>query len=194
MNFRRPFLAGSMILLICGIAVLHAAPQYSISATNVTMPAHGGVASQFTISAIPVTGTIVLNCGYMGSLALGRLPVCPLAPQITYDVTAGGTLTGTVIFYPPGGPQPLSDPGAGIALGGMALLLLRCGRTARRSVRQLIMAAGSMVLCVEIGACANPGPSMPKGTFLYNITAVNHPATGNGPSFEAHTTVNVTVR
>ena len=184
------FLAGWLIFLFCGgVPGYAASSQFTITASNVTMSASGKGASQFTISEIPVTGTIVLSCGYSGSLALGGLPICP---QASYPVKAGGTLTGTVYFYPPVKAAPAEAPAAGAILGGVLVLLLGWRRRGRWWITGALVAAGCLTGMAGVVACGG-GSSMPKGNFPYTITAVNGPAAGSGPSFETNVTISVTV-
>lgn len=180
---------GLMALLsVCGPGQA-ACQTFTITATNVTMPSSGNGTSQFAITGIPVAGTLVLSCGYVGTLALGNLPTCPLTPPQAYTVSAGGTLKGSVVFYPPGVAIPASVPAAGLALGALVLVGWR------RRTRGLLLLLCAMVVLAGAGACGGRSRIvMPPGTYPYAITAVNSPAAGTGPSYVATTTIMVTVK
>ena len=171
-----------------------AAPAFTITATNVTMSSSGTGLSQYTITGIPVTGTIALSCGYSGSLALGRLPICPLTPPVAYAVTAGGTLKGSVSFYPPNGPIPASAPAGGLALVGALALGIGLRWRARSPLALLPVVVGSLACIMGMAACGGrSGTSMPPGTYPYTITAANSPSAGTGPTYVATTIIQVTV-
>lgn len=182
-----------LMLFLGGSTVLQAATPFNITASDVTMPHSGAAASQFVITGIPVTGTIVLSCGYSGSLALGGLPICPMTPPRAYSVTGGGTLQGSISFYPPGYAIPASEPVTGVALGGALLCLFGFMRRRRDWMRAMFLSLAGFAAMSTFSACASPGNAMPKGTFPYTITAVNNPAAGNGPAYQATTIVKVTV-
>ncbi len=175
-------------------ALASAAPAFSIAATNVTMPTDGLGTSQYTITAIPLTGTIVLACAYAGTPTKAKVPICPMTPPVAYPVTAGGTLQGKVFFYSANGPVPVSVPGsapaAGLMLTGAVLLGLRGWSGRRRQLVLVMFAAGALA---GITACGGSSSSMTPGTYPYTITAINSPLTGEGPSFGASVTINVTV-
>ncbi len=165
-----------------------ATSTYAITATNVVMSASGVGLSQFTVTAIPVTGTLTVSCNYMGSSMMAKVPVCPMTPPVAYTVTAGGTMTGTIRFSSPTGAMPASKPVSGAALAAVLLLGLR---------RRRRFLAGLMVLLatglVGITACGGSSNAMTPGTYPYSIAAVNSPAAGLGPSVATSTTIQVTV-
>lgn len=194
MNAKGLLLVSGLFLLSAGDPTQAAAASFAIVATNVTMPQAVDATSQFTITNIPITGVIILNCGYSGSLAIGNLPICPLTPPHAYSVTAGGTLKGSITFYPPNVAVPAIVPAVGLGLAGLVVLGLGRGKGKRWMLLVPALFFGSIGFA-GIAACGGKsGPVMPKGTFPYTITAVNSPAAGEGPSVETHTTILVTVQ
>ena len=182
---------GSMLLL--GIpSSLRADSSFIITATNVTMSSSGTGVSQYTITGIPVTGTIVLSCGYSGSLMLGNLPICPLTPPVAYPVNAGGTLRGSIYFYPPNTPVPAVVPAAGMALA--AVLLMGFRRRAPGGLWSIVFAVTTLAGLATLTGCGGTYRfTLSPGTYPYTITAVNSPAVGTGPSYVASTIIQVTV-
>lgn len=180
--------------VIVGVPVAKGAPTFSITAADVTMPRNGAAYSQFNITTIPITGTIVLSCGYSGTLALSNLPVCPLTPPRAYPVASGGTLNGTVAFLPPNVAIPAATPAIGVILGGLLVL----GIAVRRR-RCWFLATGMpailalLTLSLFSGCGGSSGFSMPRGTYPYTITAVNSPAAGEGPSYMTSVIIKVTI-
>jgi hypothetical protein len=193
-----------LILLACAAVPAQAAtPAFTITATNVTMPPTGVGLSRFSITAIPMTGTITLSCLYAGAKTDARLPVCPLTPPIAYTVSAGGTLTGTVEFYPYGVPVPASVPlspgrrgaAAGAALAGVLLLGLRFRRRARRGLSLGLLAVGALAVFwgIGCGGSVNLTDGMTPGTYPYTIAANNQSMAATLPGQTTSTTINVTV-
>lgn len=186
---------GGLLAICAGGAGLEpmasAATAYVITATNVMMSSRTGMGtSQYSITGIPVTGTITLSCGYSGSLALGRLPICPMTPPVAYQVVAGGTLSGKVTFFPPTTAVPALAPMAGMALGGVLLLGLRRRRGSRNALAFLVLAGIGLA---GISSCGGNSSDMPPGTYPYTITASNSPAVGTGPVVVTSTIIMVTV-
>ena len=182
---------GSMLVL--GIpSSLRADSPFIIAATNVAISSSGTGVSQYTITGIPVTGTIVLSCGYSGSLMVGNLPICPLTPPAAYPVNAGGTLRGSIYFYPPNTPVPAVVPAAGMALA--AVLLMGFRRRTPGGLWSIVFAVGALAGLATLTGCGGTYRiTLSPGTYPYTITAVNSPAVGTGPSYQAHTVITVTV-
>ncbi|HTB96454.1 MAG TPA: hypothetical protein VK716_05565 [Terracidiphilus sp.] len=180
-------------LLLCSASAPSMAASFSISANNVTMPRSGTASSQFAISSIPMTGDITLSCSYSGKLSPTNLPVCPLTPAIAYQVTAGGALTGSVVFYPAGVAVPASIPGGGVAAAALALCGLGLLRWRRRWSSLVSLAVLGAAGLMGVSACGgNNGPVMPAGTYPYTITAENT-ASINNLAAGASVTIQVTV-
>jgi hypothetical protein len=179
----------------------HAATPFTIAAIDVTMPSSGVGLSQFSISGIPITGTLALSCVYEGKEPLMKVPVCPLTPPIAYQVTAGGALKGTITFYPYGVPVPASVPRgrgssrAAVELAFVGALLVGFGlrRRMRRWLALTALMVGSWAFLVGIDACGGSSSGMTPGTYPYTISAVNQNSLTNSPIAEATTTINVTV-
>jgi hypothetical protein len=75
-------------------ACAYASNGYSISATNVTMPASGTATTKYTVSEIPIRGELSINCTYSGPQTDANLPVCEGGTTALIPVNAGQTVTG----------------------------------------------------------------------------------------------------
>lgn len=178
-----------------------AASAYTIAATNVTMPMSGPGSTQYTVTAIPMTGTLYVSCQYAGTGTGLKIPDCNYGPvRAPTPVNAGQTVKGTIFFYPYGPAVPVGlhrsghAPWAGLALGG-ALLLGFFGR--RRRTRNLlalaVLAVGTIAGLAGITACGGNPNAMTPGTYQYTLTADNE-ASGNTPLGQGvSTTILVTV-
>ena len=182
-----------------------AAQSFAIKATNVVISSSGTSSSQFTITGIPMTGTITLSCEYSGSLTNVKLPSCPLTPPVGYSVNSGGTLTGSIAFYPYGSAIPASLPlgrprrsdrtaMAFLALAGASLLSLGFRRRTSWLVLVLFAVCGLAALG-GISGCGggNSFAGMTPGTYPYTVKADNE-ASGPTPLGQSvSTTIYVTV-
>ena len=184
-------LCGLALVLVTGVPMQAATAPFAITAANATLSMNGTGSSQFLVTGIPMTGTMTIQCAFMGSTAIAlKVPVCPMTPPVAYPVNAGGTLNGVITFYPPGGPIPASAPVAGAALAGVLLL----GLSFRRKGRSWL---ALVMLCVAflagISACGGSSNGMPPGTYPYRITASNVNPLTNMTGQSVSTTINVTV-
>jgi len=178
-----------------------AAPAFAITAANVTMPNSGAGTSQWTVTGIPLTGTLYVSCLYAGTATMARIPTCatPGPVQAPKSVTAGQTVTGTIYFYPYGTPMPVGlrreghAPAAGLALAGGLLLGFGLRRRAQRWFALTVLALGALVGLAGMTACGGSFNGMTPGTYQYTLTADNEasPVTPLGQGVS--TTINVTV-
>ncbi|MGB9409155.1 MAG: hypothetical protein WCA89_16600, partial [Terracidiphilus sp.] len=102
-------LFGSLLAVSFGFSgapALAVTPPFAITATNVTMPMTGNGSSQYTVTSIPMTGTLGITCQYTGPMTVAKMPLCPMTPPVANQVTAGQTFTGSITFYPYGAPVP----------------------------------------------------------------------------------------
>jgi len=175
-----------------------AAETFTLTASNATIPASGGIGiSKFTIQGIPLTGTISLSCTYAGAPGVARLPICPLTPPAAYSVTAGGTLTGQVDFYPYGSAVPAVETGkkpVELSMAAGLLVLAGLRKRFRRGLAISLVAVCGLGACVSLTACGGNGFGGTQGTFPYTITAYNAAAPILPLSAAASTTVSVTVQ
>lgn len=199
-RFSRLF--GCVLALAFGITCFEAkaAAPFTITASDVAMPSSGNGYSQYSVTNIPITGTMSISTSYAGTETGARMPTCANTPPVVYQVKAGGTLSGTIACYPYGAGLPAGLPqgrpsgraAAGLALAG-ALLFgfgLRC--RLRRWLALTVLAAGTLAGLAGIGACGGSSNGMTPGTYPYTISAVNgNPLTGL--VVEASTTIEVTV-
>jgi hypothetical protein len=196
-----PIPAGIFPVLFLGIASATslAASQYAITATNVTMPLSGLGSTQYTVTGIPMAGTLAVSCAYAGTDTNAKVPVCTYGPvRAPIDVTAGETVKGSIDFYPYGSAIPLGlhrrshAPGAGLVLAGALLLGLGLRRRARGWLTLTAMAAG-LAGVMGISACVGNLNGGTKGTFPYTLMAATSPLVGEGPTVGVSTTITVTV-
>lgn len=194
-------LALCFVIVVCTSL---AAESFGIAATNVTMPASGMGVSQFTVTAIPVTGTITLTCKFAGTPADADVPSCPLTPPVAYQVEAGGTLKGTIAFYPYGSAvpatMPLGSPHGGgrlpgrLALAGTVLLGLGLRPSFRKRLSRAVFAIIVLAAMAAIPACSGPAMSgVPAGNYPYTVAAFNAPNPNGASAQTASTTMYVTI-
>lgn len=191
------------IAIVCLTPREGAAEAFTLTATNVTMPMSSGIGvSKFTIQGIPLTGTINLACTYAGTPGQAKVPVCPLTPPVAYSVTAGGTLTGEVAFYPYGSAVPAGMPervprgGTGwLVMAGVLLLGVgsRKGLRGRLAVL-LIGACGLLGAFAGLAACGGSGSGGTPGTYPFTITATNAAQPDTPIGAAVSTTISVTVQ
>ncbi len=207
MHSRRSYVLFGLIpilsFILFGARALANAP-YAVTATNVTMPANrGNGTSQYTVSAIPMTGTLSVGCAYVGSQPENEAPICEpggadvpiVAPM---QVVAGQTVTGTFGFLPAGSPIPASlrrnsHSAGGLAMAGLLLLGFGLRRKVRVWLALVLMAAGSLAVVAGISACGGSSFNGTPGTYQYMITA-NNESGGTTPLGQGtSTTIYVTV-
>lgn len=187
-----PVLAASC-LAIASVSAL-AANELAISAANVTMPMSGLGSTEYTVTQVPMTGTLNDSCQYAGSAMEAKVPTCTYGPvHAPTQVNAGQTLTGTIYFYPYGSAVPADQhrlgnaPGAGLALAGVLMLGFGLRRNSRRWLALLLLTTGLLAGMTGITACTggmNPGT---PGTYQYTLTAANESG-GTTPLGQAVTT------
>lgn len=175
------------------------APEFAISATNVTMPVSGNGSTQYTVTGIPITGTLTVSCRYSGPPTEANLPTCTYGPvHAPEPVNAGQTVTGTILFYPYGAAIPADSPRTGhgpstaLALAGALLLGLGFRRRWRGWLVLIALAMGSLVSVLELSACTGAMNSMTAGSYQYTIAAGNAGSLNNLAA-EASTNITVTV-
>jgi len=179
---------GLALILVSGMPVFATTP-FVITATNVTVSRSGTGSSQFTVTGAPITGSIVMRCTFTGNAVMSqKVPVCPMLPPVAYPVTAGGTVSGVVTFYPPGTAIPAAAPVAGAALVGALLLGLR-----RKGRSWLALVVLCVAFLAGMTACGGSSNGMSPGTYPYTIAAMNESGSPTGLSSLASTTINVTV-
>jgi hypothetical protein len=215
-------LFGTFLTLIAGLGsgqAQSATPAFTISASNVTMPASGMGAIPFTLTSVNgFAGSVVVGCSPASQPAGSILPQCGNGVVVVpYTLTANGTTTGTlnlIAYNPPcSGPCPiklLSPPrqrgavnlaeaggldrprhrgAATLALAGVVLLGFGFRRRARQ-LRLMLLVVGIMAGLAGVSCGANHNTLTP-GTFAYTVSAVE--VTTNSPTVAVSTTVNVTV-
>ncbi len=199
-------LSGSLLAISFGSSgarALAVTPPFAITATNVTMPMTGNGSSQYTVTSIPLTGTLGITCQYTGPMTVAKIPICPMTPPVANQVTAGQTFTGSITFYPYGAPVPAGLhrmphrsrylSATGLSLAGAFMLGFGARRRRWRWLTLVFFAAGTLAGMMEIGACGGNSSNMTPGTYPYTISANWE---SSGPAILgslATTTINVTV-
>jgi len=189
----------ALLLALFGGRALMAAVPYAIAATNVTMPNGGDMAmTHYTVSGIPLDGTLVVSCAYSGPMTTAHIPTCVYGPlHAPAPVTIGQTVTGSIDFYPYGSAIPATAQRMGSAwpAGGIlaASLLLGFRRKMPRWLVAAVLAVAGVAGAASITGCAGGGNGMTPGTYAYTLTASNE-ATPNIPlAAAATTTISVTI-
>lgn len=192
-----------LLVLVCGLSGAYAlagTPDFAISASNVTMPASGNGYSKFTVTNIPITGTMNIATSFAGTNPDAKIPTCGNFPPVLYPATAGVSLTGTIACYPYGAGLPASLhsrphrsgylPAAGLALAGALMIGFR--RRARRRLALMVLAVGALAGMAGISACGGNPNAMTPGTYQLTISAYNE-GTVTPLGVVATTTISVTV-
>jgi len=182
-------------------------PNFTISATNVTMPLSQGSCSngvctvQYGISTFTLTSVDgytgapqVVSCAVANPPAGAVLPTC-YQHGLIGELSANGKGVGEILFIAPGQTLPPSPAAlmhrtgrlAGTALAAVFLFGIGLRRRAKRWFSLVLLATGVLTGLAAISACGGSGNSMTPGTYAYNVTATD----ANGVS--AATTVNVTI-
>jgi hypothetical protein len=163
MHSRRLFVLFVLFLAfsssVFSVGALASTPEYAISATNVTMPTNGTRGySQYTVSAIPMTGTLAVNCQYVGVQPVSEAPICGYGPIVgPAQVDAGQTVTGSIGFLPAGSAVPTGlrrnrHAAGGLALAGVLLLGFGLRRRVRMWLALVLIVAGSLAVVAGVSA------------------------------------------
>jgi membrane-associated phospholipid phosphatase len=166
---------------VFSVGALASTPEFAITATNVTVPANGSRGfSQYTVTAIPMNGTLAVSCEYVGMGPGLDAPICNYGPVAApMQVDAGQAVTGMIGFLPAGSAVPVRLRRNGHAAGGLALagvLLLGFGlrRRVRRWLTLVLIIAGSLSVVAGISSCSASGSIYgTPGTYQYTIAADN---------------------
>jgi hypothetical protein len=181
-NHRLGILVGLIVALNCwfsGSQASAATPNFTVSATNSTMPGAGFGSIPITITSVDgYTGTITVNCGPTNPPVGAKLPICggPTAPPV-YKLTANASVNGSITLMPFGDdfPTPASLPrpsghGRATSLALAGLVLLGMGLR-RRGLPLLGLALFAAVSLAGMSGCAAGGNGMTPGTYSYAINA-----------------------
>jgi hypothetical protein len=192
-NHRLLVFFGLFLAVICGFsgASALAATPLAITATNVTMPSSGNGTSLYMITGIPAAGTVTISCLFTGTPTKANIPNCTYNTSFTaIPVTAGQTLTGTVIFYPFG-----HLPAPALILPGALLLGFAFRRRARRWFTVAVLALGTLAGVSGINGCGGDSWMRPTpGTYQYTIVASYQDTANPIGSAILEANVNVTVQ
>jgi hypothetical protein len=161
------------------------AQSFTVTATNVAMPANGAAsASQITLTSVGgYTGTIYVGCRYAGPPTTANLPICSGYTMVNnFPLTANQTITIMRPFYPYGAIIPLRQPVAphrnspallaGLALAGVFLF---CRPLHQRGARWLALVLLGAVTMAGVSACSGAAPIVQgtSGTYTYAITGTD---------------------
>jgi hypothetical protein len=202
--FVRRIVFGSLAALglaLCGGRLLMAAPTYAITATNVTMPRSGNGVTNYTVSGIPMKGTLAVRCAYSGPKTMAHIPTCTYGPLFVQNVDAGQTVAGSIRFYPYGEAVPVDAssearrgyywPVGGVVAAGL-LLGLRFRRKAPRWLAGFLLMAG-LAGAVAMAGCGGGGNGMTPGTYAYTVSADNEAQPNTPIGAGVSTTISVII-
>jgi len=168
---------------------LAATPDFTITATNVTMSSSsssGQGSSSFTLTSVNgYSGTVGINCTAQTPPTGVKVPFCGgVVAFQPYTLTANQVVTGSVGFF--NAPQPCSNPcpvslprrgghgmAPGLALAGVLLLGLGFRRRAARRLTLTFLALGALAGLAGISACGGSNSVVTSGTYAYTITAMD---------------------
>lgn len=168
---------------------------YAIAAANQTMPMSGNGSTSFSVTGIPMTGTLSVVCAYSGPATSAKVPNCNSGPLRAYQVTAGETITGSITFFPYGVVVPLAEHASGnLALALMALPVAFLIGVRGKNGRRLSIIVLGIAAVASVSACGGAsGSRMTPGNYQYTITA-NNESNPNTPLGQGvSTTIIVTV-
>lgn len=186
------FIACGLLIFAATAPLQAATPPYAITATNVMMTRNGTGTSQFNVTGIPSTGTLMVMCEYQGPVsATVKAPVCPDAGRVLFSVQAGGSQSGTIQFVPPNMAVPASAPVAGAALAGVLLLGLGGWRKGRSRLALLLVC---VAILAGVSACGGSSNSMTPGSYPFAISANNESNPNTPLGMGTSTTITVTVQ
>lgn len=173
-------------------------PAYAITASNVTMPSNGNGQTQFTVTGIPSTGTLVMSCSYSGPQTTAKLPLCAGGPVFEFQVTAGQTVKGTIAFAPysnvvPASRQRRHGPEGPLAWAGLLVVLVGLRRRLRAGIFRTLLLAVALAGVAGMAACGGNSNATTPGTYAYTITADNEGNPTEPLGQGVSTTIQVTV-
>ena len=188
----------ALLLVLFGGHVLMAAEPYAVTATDVTMPKSGIGITDYTVSGIPINGTLTVGCTYSGPTTTAHIPICTYGPAHAPDpVTAGQTVTGSINFYPYGSAIPATAQStksawpAGAVLAAGLLIGFGIRRKMPRWLAAVVLVAG-IGGAIAVTGCGGGGNGMTPGTYSYTISATNGGEL-NPLLAEASTKISVTI-
>jgi hypothetical protein len=168
-------------------AIAAPAPTFTVSATNVTLPAGATSAtSQITVTSVNgYAGQIAITCQYSGSEMNAKAPTCGGGPQRVYTLTANQSTQGALSFYPYGTAVPAAAQNPPLAQTRIALALVLFGAcfflSLRRRTRSILVLLFAAIFLAGFTSCGANGLS---GTFPYTIT---------GTDFKTNSTANTSI-
>jgi hypothetical protein len=188
-----------LLLALCsGSFVESQTKAFTIVAASVTMPATGDGSSAFTVSNIPMAGTLGVTCEYSGPATTARIPTCGGGAIFSKAVTAGQTIQGAMTLYPygilvPAGKRPAVRRRPDARLFALALMAPLLGLGWRRGRRWLVLMAIGAVVLGGVSACGGNPNGMTPGTYSYLITADNESGAPTPLGAAVHATFTVKV-
>jgi hypothetical protein len=178
---------GTVLIAMCAIGATHSlfgsTPEFSVAATNVTMPSKGDGISDITLTSLNgYSGQVALRCVFSGDRSLvDKVPSCDGGPVFAISLHANQSAKGELSFYPPGVAVPASRSRtrqgatrpllAGLALASLGLLGLRPRRRAWRRFAVVALSLAGISTFVACGGSSSN--SMPPGSYSYTINAID---------------------
>lgn len=167
---------------VCAAQVPTNAPIFTISASNVTMPASGMVSIPFTLTSVNgFVGSVVVQCVPPTVSAGVKAPYCEdYGPIQAFPLTADGSTTGSyeVVAIKPeavpavGGANLLRHgQGASWALAGFLMLGIGLQRKRTRRFARALLAIGVIGLTgMSISGCGGP-PTLTPGAYVFTLNS-----------------------
>jgi hypothetical protein len=174
--------------------------SFTISASNITMPATGAGLISFTLTSVNgFAGAIRVTCTPPIPSAGVREPTCGGGPVSTpIMLTTNGTATGNVglesyVYFPPeaAGTRDQSKPrrGTNWALAGTLMLGLMLRRRTGQRFKRLLLSVGLLFGLAGFSACSAGPVTLTPGIYTYTLSATEPNQTS--PSATANVQVTV---
>jgi len=168
-------------------------PGFTVTASNLTLSGQGSGTSQFTLTSVQGysdTGVIVRCTGPNPNLLpFVVIPECAI-PEPIVKIPAGGSVSGTINFFPPWTARQASSrrtwPLAGTLVAGICLIGFRRWKNLRGWFA--VVAAILSFFCFSglVGCIGHGGLAMTPGAYTFVIS-------GTG-KISASTNISVTVK
>ena len=169
----------ALAAVLLGPPAASAAPAFTITAADITMPSNGSAgASPFTVTSLGgFAGQVRVDCADSGAALAAKVPTCGIFVNPVSTLAAGKTATGSLTLVPygktikygaasVGGKWPSGMPLLAVPLLGILLV----GRRLRKSVGSwLVLLVLGAITVASMTSCT----SGMSGTFPYTVTAVD---------------------
>lgn len=166
--------------VLCAVPSNAATPDFTIAATNVTMPGNGNPGtSRFTLVSVDgYSGRLLVNSEFIGNEMNAKPPNCGVRTAPLYTLSANQAVQGTLTCYPYGKVVPVvklerrlswrhTGPILALALASFILFRRRTRATAAHWFALFVL---SIITMMAVASCAGNGVS---GTYPFTVTATD---------------------